>query len=157
MLAYCYLAPHIGIAVWRYEKCPAFIVGMVFALANSSIKEKIVRWHAFAGVGILLCIMNLPSGHKLDPYLYSSIMFMLMFILPYRTGVHMSTITNFFSQISLEMFIIQYIPIYLVMDHLVFDKSYSSTAIIVVLVLLLDVIIAYIINKIVKKIKGLLY
>ncbi|OWV16427.1 hypothetical protein B7990_11855 [Fibrobacter sp. UWB4] len=86
VIAYCVIAPYVGFAHWRYDKCPAFIVGMVFALANSSIKEKYVRWHAFAGVGILLCIMNLPLGHGLDPYLYSSIMFMLMFILPYREG-----------------------------------------------------------------------
>ncbi|OWV16426.1 hypothetical protein B7990_11850 [Fibrobacter sp. UWB4] len=60
----------------------------------------------------------------------------------------MSTIVSFFSQISLEMFIIQYIPIYLVMDNLAFDKSYSSTSIIVALVLLLDVFFACAVRKI---------
>lgn len=87
VLAYCYVAPYIGFFHWEYDKCPAFVVGMVFALANSSIKEKFVRWHAVIGVGILLGIMNLPLGHRLDPYIYSSIMFLLMFILQYRGGL----------------------------------------------------------------------
>ena len=151
VIAYCIVAPYIGIAHWRYDKCPAFIVGMVFALANSSIKEKFVRWHAVIGVGILLGIMNLPLGHRLDPYIYSSIMFLLMFILRYRGGAHLSIIASFFSSISLEMFIIQYIPIYLIMDYLVLEKSYVSTCIMVVAVLALDIIMAYIMHVVIKK------
>ncbi len=154
VIAYCAVAPYIGIAPWRYNKCPAFIVGMFFALMNSTIREKFVIWHIFVGASILLCLMNLPFGHRFDPYLYSSVMFLLMFILPYKGGRRMSHIVNFFSSISLEMFIIQYIPIYLVMDHLVFDKSYISTVIIVALVLLLNVILAYLINKIINKVKS---
>lgn len=150
VIAYCVIAPYIGISHWRYDKCPAFIIGMVFALTNSSIKEKFVRWHAFAGVCILLCVMNFPLGHRLDPYLYSSIMFLLMFILPYR-GAHLSIIASFFSSISLEMFIIQYIPIYLIMDYLVLEKSYVSTCIMVVAVLALDIIMAYIMHIVIKK------
>ena len=151
VIAYCIVAPYIGIAHWRYDKCPAFIVGMVFALANSSIKEKFVRWHAVIGVGILLGIMNLPLGHRLDPYIYSSIMFLLMFILQYRGGAHLSIITNFLSSISLEMFIIQYIPIYLVMDYFVFDKSYALTGVIVAFVLILDVVLALIMHFVTRK------
>ena len=159
VIAYCVIAPYIGIPHWRYDKCPAFIVGMVFALTNSSITEKFVRWHALLSaivlLGMILISFFLPFMHRLDPYLYSSLMFLFMFILRYR-GAHSSTVASFFSSISLEMFIIQYIPIYLVMDHLAFDKSYTSTAITVTLVLVLDVIFAYMMGKIVKKMKSLL-
>ena len=161
VIAYCVIAPYIGIAHWRYDKCPAFIVGMAFALLNSSIKVKFVRWQLGVTTIILLFLLFLlilQHRYMLDPYLYSSVMFLLMFVLPYRGGgARICTAVNFFSSISLEMFIIQYIPIYLVMDHLVFDKSYSSTAIIIALVLVLDVVLAYVMNKIVKKMKGLLY
>ena len=152
VLVYCVIAPYIGIAFWRYNKCPAFVIGMVFALVNSSIREKFVRWQALVCVGFFCVFINMPLGLKLDPYLYSSIMFLLMFCLPYR-GTRIGSVVNFFSSISLEMFIVQYIPIYLVMDHLVFNKSYTSTAIIIILVLLLDVFLAYVVNKIVQKLK----
>lgn len=58
-------------------------------------------------------------------------------------------IIKFFSSISLEMFIIQYIPIYFVMDHFVWDKSYISTIVIVFLVLLIDVILAYMMHRLI--------
>lgn len=160
VIAYCVIAPYIGISHWRYDKCPAFIVGMVFALTNSSITEKFVRWHALLSaivlLGMILISFFLPFMHRLDPYLYSSLMFLFMFILRHKGRAHLSIIASFFSSISLEMFIIQYIPIYLVMDHLTFDKSFTSTAMIIILVLLLDVIFAYMMSKIVKKMKSLL-
>ena len=93
VIAYCVIAPYIGISHWRYDKCPAFIIGMVFALTNcSSIKEKFVRRHVLLLVTVLLGMIFLsfyrPFIHRLDPYLYSSVMILLMFILPYGGGGH---------------------------------------------------------------------
>ena len=147
VIGYCLIAPHLGISRWRYDKCPAFIAGMIFALFDSH-KAKFVRWHVFLAIGVLLGLLSLPWGHKLDPIYYPSIIFLIMFAL--RGGnIMKSRIIKFFSSISLEMFIIQYIPIYFVMDHFVWDKSYISTIVIVFLVLLIDVILAYMMHRLI--------
>jgi len=60
---------------------------------------------------------------------------------------------SFFSSISLEMFIIQFIPIYIVTNHIVLEKNFISTLIVVPLVLVLDVLIAFVMHKMVAVIK----
>lgn len=60
---------------------------------------------------------------------------------------------SFFSSISLEMFIVQFIPIYVVTYHIVSGKNYISTLIAVPLVLVLDVLLALIMHKMIVFIK----
>lgn len=139
VIGYVLIAPHLGVSHWRYDKCPAFIVGMIFALIDKEFKLKFVRWHAFVAFGMLLCLIALRTWA--DPFFYSGGFFLTMYVLP-SWSIMTSQIIKFFSSISLEMFIIQYIPIYFVTAHIALDKSYVNTAIIVALVLLLDVILA---------------
>jgi peptidoglycan/LPS O-acetylase OafA/YrhL len=147
VIGYCFIAPHIGISHWRYDKCPAFIVGMLFAVF-CNYKVKFVRWHMLFAIIILLCMLSLPFGHKLDPLYYSSIMFLVMFILP-ECKFMSARIVKFFSSMSLEMFIIQYIPIYFIMDHFILEKSYITTLVIVFFVLVLDGCLAYLMHRVV--------
>lgn len=58
-------------------------------------------------------------------------------------------ITKFLSSISLEMFIIQYIPIYIFVNNL----NLTSTTVVVSAVIILDIIIAYLMHKAIKAIK----
>jgi len=148
VIGYCLIAPHLGVSRWRYDKCPAFIVGMLFALFDNH-KARFARWHVLLAVGILLGLLSLPWGHRLDPLYYPSIIFMMMFVLP-GGGFMKSRIVKFFSSISLEMFIIQYIPIYFIMDHFVWGESCRSTIIIILLVLLIDVLLAYVMHKLIE-------
>ena len=57
-------------------------------------------------------------------------------------------ITKFLSSISLEMFIIQYIPIYIFVNNL----NLTSTIVVVSAVIILDIIIAYLMHKAIKPI-----
>lgn len=57
-------------------------------------------------------------------------------------------ITKFLSSISLEMFIIQYIPIYIFVNNL----NLTSTTVVVSAVIILDIIIAYLMHKAIKPI-----
>lgn len=59
-------------------------------------------------------------------------------------------IVKFLSTISLEMFIIQFIPIYIMMN----DLHVKSTLLMVVGVLLLDIILAYLMHLIVRWVKS---
>lgn len=139
VMGYVWIAPHLEVSHWRYDKCPAFIVGMIFALIDKEIKLKFLRWHAFVAVGMLLSLIALRTSA--DPFFYSMAFFLIMYVLP-SWSIKTSQIIKFFSSISLEMFIIQYIPIYFVTAHIALDKSYINTAIIVALVLLLNIILA---------------
>jgi peptidoglycan/LPS O-acetylase OafA/YrhL len=71
----------------------------------------------------------------------------LMYIL---NNVKENVLVKFLSSISLEMFIIQFIPIYIMMNNL----HVKSTPVMVVLVLVLDVILAYIMHMIVQEISA---
>ena len=145
VIGYCLIAPHIGIAHWRYDKCPAFVVGMMFALFDNH-KEKFVLWQVLLAMFAFFCLLSLSFGHWLDSLCYPFIMFFIMFIFP-GGGVINNRIIKLFSSISLEMFIIQYIPIYLVMDHFPLEKSFFSTLIIIFIVLVLDVLLAYMMRR----------
>ena len=57
-------------------------------------------------------------------------------------------ITKFLSSISLEMFIIQYIPIYIFVNNL----NLTSTTVVVSAGIILDIIIAYLMHKAIKPI-----
>lgn len=151
VMGYVFIAPYLGISHWRYDKCPAFCAGMIIALFNNEIKTRLVRWHALACLILFLIVIKIPYTHFLSSVCFPTVIFFLMFLIK---DIKESRIVNFISSISLEMFIIQYIPIYIVMN----DFRISSTAIALPLVITLDIIIAYLIHLIIqpitKRIKG---
>lgn len=74
---YIIIAPLIGIESWRYTRCPAFCIGMLFGLFDNTIRTKFVRWHALIALALLVLFFIQPLGHSLDvciypiyPYLY---------------------------------------------------------------------------------------
>lgn len=151
VLAYYKIAPYVGISPWRYLRTPAFVVGMFFAYFDSFIKEKTVRWHMLVLVAVFVCMIVLSIDWRLESFCYPSIVFLLMYICP--RAVFESKFFSFFSSISLEMFIVQYIPIYFVSNHIVSSRSCYSTVVIIALVLILDVILAFAMHKLISLIQ----
>lgn len=139
VIGYVVAAPHIGIESWRYNRCPAFCVGMLFALFDSHIRTRFVRWQAFAAFIVLLAVTIYPHGHIIKPLITPAALFCLMHSLP---PFENSAIVKFLSSISLEMFIIQFIPIYVVTQ----DMGIESTPLVVALVLMMDIALAYLIH-----------
>ncbi len=145
VLAYTLIAPYIGIPFWRFRSNPGFCIGMIFAFFDEDIKRLFVRWHAIFAFCLLLTIIMLPIHPRLLPCIYSALLFLLMYII---RGAKENSVVKFLSSISLEMFIIQFIPIYVMMN----DLQVKSTIEMVLLVLSLDIILAYIMHLIVQRI-----
>lgn len=145
VLAYTLIAPYLGISLWRYRSNPGFCVGMIFALFDDNIKRKIVSWQAILALCLVFTIIRLPISTRLLPCLYPTVLFLLMYVL---SGVKENIFVKFLSSISLEMFIIQFIPIYIMMN----DLQVKSTIEMVLLVLGLDIILAYIMHMLVQRI-----
>lgn len=145
VLAYTFIASYMGIPIWRYRSNPAFCVGMIFALFDESIKVKFVRWQAVLALCIVFAIIKLPISTRLLPCLYPTDFFLLMYIL---RGFKENILVKFLSSISLEMYIIQFIPIYIMMNNL----HVKSTIEMVLLVIGIDIIIAYPMHLLVQSI-----
>ena len=145
VLAYTLIAPYLEISFWRFRSCPGFCVGMIFALFDDNIKRRFVRWQAILALCFVFAIIRLPIPSCLLSCLYPTALFLLMYIM---SGVKENVLVKFLSSISLEMFIIQFIPIYILMN----DLHVVSTPVMVLLVLLLDIILAYIMHVTVRRI-----
>ena len=148
--AYCLLTPTLGIESWRYNRCPAFCIGMIFALCDKYIRSRFVRRHILLVLFFLICIYPLRYSihwriYSFLPLYYATIFFLFMYIIG---NVKQLRITKFLSSISLEMFIIQYIPIYIFVNNL----NLTSTTVVVSVVIILDIIIAYLMHKAIKPI-----
>lgn len=143
--AYYVLAPKFDVAPWRYGRCPAFCVGMFFALYEKEIMERVRFWMACLAFIIGLCVFPLmirvPALNFWMAMAYYPIMtFLFLCLLP---DFMVSSATKFFSNISMEMYILQYIPIYLVIN----DFCITNTFIAMPLVLAIDVALAFVVNK----------
>lgn len=146
VIGYVVVAPHVGIEPWRYNRCPAFCVGMIFALYDNYIRTHFVRWQALAAFIVLLAVTIYPHGHIIKPLITPATLFCLMYCLPSSGN---SAIVKFLSSISLEMFIIQFIPIYVVTQ----DMGIRNTIAVVGLVLLMDIALAYLIHISLKRVR----
>lgn len=142
VIGYRIAAPYLGVEVWSYERCPAFCLGMMFALLDNFFRTKLMRWHFLVGIGVLLC---LPKNNVMSPFIYPAIVFMIMYVIGSFKEIRL---VSFMSSISLEMFIVQS----LLMDIVIKDMHITSTIPVVVLVLVLDIILAYMVNKLVNRI-----
>lgn len=145
VMGYVLIAPHIGIEMHRYNRCPAFCVGMFFALYDERIRSRYVRWHALVVLLILMAFFCQPHGHSLDSLAYPVALFTLMYLIK---DVKELRIVRFLSSISMEMFIIQFLPIYLAIN----DLKLTSTVAVVTFVLVLDVMLAYVMHVLIKSI-----
>ena len=146
VMAYVMIAPHIGIEWHRYFRCPAFCVGMFFALYDERIRKRYVRWHALVVLLFLAVFFVQPHDHRLDPVIYPVALFALMYLIK---DVKECGAVKFLSSISMEMFIIQYLPIYIAVN----DLHLTSTVAVVVLVLSTDILLAYVMHLSIKHIQ----
>lgn len=156
IFAYCFIAPRIGVESWRYNRCPGFCIGALMALANSTIIERFNKKHIFCLLSMLFiatCFILKFSMVKLfSPVVYSMallFLFLSMYLFDLPKCLKESKIINFISSISLEMFIIQYIALYVVVD----DLAIKSTWFAIVLVFVIDIACAYLMNFMVKRIR----
>lgn len=143
VMAYCLIAPKIGIEYWRYARCPAFCIGMLAAVFADRILRKVRLWQM---VIALVCMSLLfpfyyNRSDVVAPLLVPVLFFIVMFLLPEIRSYRLS---RFISSISLEMFIIQYIPIYIFMDNL----HVESPAVMVTATLILDIVLAYLLSRV---------
>lgn len=142
VLAYCVIAPRIGVECWRYNRCPAFCVGMTFALFDKYMKSYFVKWQVFVLIFVFILLFPFRAMMELLPSLYyATLFFLVMYIVP---NVREYKLPNFISSISLEIFIIQYIAIYLIIN----DLHLKQTGEVVIGVILVDIFIACIMYKI---------
>lgn len=144
VILYCFVARHMGISPHRYSRCPGFMIGMFMALLSGAIRQNLNRGHILAMIG-LLAISIKTGPYNIAPYFYTTIVFLIMYIM---RPLKEFGIVKFLSSISLEMFIIQYIWIYIA----VFDLHIVSSWGIVAVVITGDVITAYFLHLIIKKI-----
>ena len=131
-------------AEYRYKRCPSFCVGMIFALFDEVIRKRFVRWQILLALLLLIIMINF-SHLPLNPLFYSSILFLSMYAIK---DIKEMRIVKFISSISLEMFIIQYIPI----NTIICDFHFKSTFIVIILVITHDIILAYIMHRIISTI-----
>lgn len=143
VMTYVLIAPYLGFESHRYNRCPSFCIGMLFALYNDQIKSKFVRWHAWGALLILLALIGLRLGHCLDTIIYPIALFVIVYLFK---GSRELRITKFLSSISMEMFIIQFLPIYIAIN----DLHLTSTIGVVVFVLVVDVMLAYVMHLLIK-------
>ena len=150
VLAYCLVAPQIGIEFWRYFRCPGFCVGMVFALCDKYIRNRMVLWHML----LILSICFILKFHnlipiKIEPIFWPAILFIILYMIK---PIKEFKLIKFLSSISLEMFIIQFIPIYILTN----DFKAETTTIVVLGVLILDIFFAFALHKLVLKFRPFL-
>lgn len=145
VIGYVVVAPRIGIEPWRYDRCPAFCVGMFFALFDGHIRTRFVRWQALAAFIALFALTVFPHGHIIKPLITPAALFCLMYSLP---SFDDTAIVKFLSSISLEMFIMQFIPIYVVTQ----DLGVRNTFAVVGLVLLMDIALAHVVHISLKRV-----
>ena len=146
VMAYVIIAPHIGISPWRYLRCPAFCVGAFCALYDEIIRAYFKRWHVLLALGLLCIFFMQPHLRYLDPLCSAATIFLVMYLLP---PLKEFRIVRFLSSISLEMFIIQFLPIYFCMNVL----GITNTAIMIPSVLTLDILLAHLMHKLIKRIR----
>ena len=94
---------------------------------------------------VLFALTVFPHGHIIKPLITPAAIFCLMYCLPSSDN---SAIVKFLSSISLEMFIMQFIPIYVVTQ----DMGVRNTFAVVGLVLLMDIALAYLVHISLKSI-----
>lgn len=145
VLAYTWIAPRIGIPFWRYRSNPGFCVGMIFALFDENIRRTFVRWQVFLVLCAILAVIKLHLPHFPISCLFPFAMFLLMYMVK---GLKENIIVRFLSSISLEMYIIQCIPIYILMN----DIQVKSTVEMVCLTIVLDVILAYLMHLLIQRV-----
>lgn len=144
IMGYRFIAPHIGIETWRYERCPGFCIGAIFAFLNKPILDNLKKWH------ILLLIMVCLALRNYIEFLYYSdfviLFFLVMYFVPVPVFVENLKIVKFISSISFELYIFQFIPIYIVAN----DFGINSAVLAVCTVIFLDIAIAYVMHKLNK-------
>lgn len=144
VMAYYFVAPHIGVEFWRYQRCPAFCMGLIVALFNEKILHHFKCWHILV-LGSVLCAFKLKfTAFFMNPILYPILFFSAMYVI---RNIREMFVVKKLSSISLELYIVQCIPIRVVME----DLGVSNTLAAVALVLLFDIVLAILVHIFVLK------
>lgn len=141
---YAIVAVKFDLPRWCWARSASFCVGLFVALFDGDIRKRFVWWHA--GVAALLMLLMLPFMFqtgvmlKLSSIFFPALLFLILYITP---DLPNSTSIKFLSGISLEMYLVQYLPIRITLNHL----HLTSPLLAVVVTLTLDILLAFLINK----------
>lgn len=156
VLGYCWIAPKIGVEPWRWNRCPGFCIGAIIALCNQTILEKSKKWHILlslvvvvlgASIAIKCRVIGMFSNITYILGVFS--LFGIMYLIDLPDCIKKSKVVEYISSISLEMFIIQSIALYVVVN----DFQVSSTIPAVIAVFAIDIACASIMHYLVKRIR----
>lgn len=138
---YYYIANYCDISPWRFLRTPAFCVGMFFGLFDAQICKKMKIHHCI--LGIIICVLgNRISG--MQPIFSSILLFLIIYIVP---SLPNCSFVNRLSSISLELYIFQYIPIYLIVEQ----SLITSPVVVILSVIICDIILASIMHTAIKR------
>lgn len=147
IIAYRLIAPNIGVEYWRYDRCPGFCIGAIFALCDKLILTNVKKWHLILSImGCLIIRLFFTDLH------YPSIIilvFTALYLIKIPTIIAESKIVRFFSSISFELYIFQFIPIYIVSKDL--NITNAPTAICFIFVM--NIVLATVVHKFINLIK----
>lgn len=139
--------------VFRYSRSPGFIIGMFFALYNDYIRSHFVKWQIMLVLGVMLLLFLLfkyPVASVFRHsfvfyYLFTIAFFLLMYVI---RDVKETGITKYLSSISLEMWLVQFLPIYIVTN----DMHLTGLPR-VLLIIVFDILLASLLHKTVEPLK----
>lgn len=139
VLVFCYyvVAIKTGVSYWRYYRCPAFAVGMFFGCFDDRIRKILSPFGAVVMILFMLLLTHYFS--ILEPMTWAAILFFVIYIIKQVPNLK---IVHYLSKMSLEMFIIQSIPISFVIDNI----HITNTCIVAPFVIALDILLAQILQ-----------
>lgn len=152
VLAYILVLRELSWASWLYNRCFPFCVGMFFALYDSKIRSVFVQWQVLTllalnvliviALGLLFYVLrfSFPFSTCFFSIFVGIALFLFLYSIP---PISESRIIRFFSSISLEMYILQYIAIALIVQVI----GINSFILALPFIFLIDILIAYPIHK----------
>lgn len=155
VFAYVVILRSLSFPGWSHSRCLPFCIGMFFALYDSKICRVLVRWQLFgllalffiftAVLGVEFCVLRatFPFLIYICSLSFGVLFFLLLYSIP---SIPESRFVKFISSISLEMYILQHIPIFLFVGILCIHSFYLA----ILPILALDILLAYFVQKVDK-------
>lgn len=136
--AYCILAQHFGVSPWRWNRCPAFCIGLLFGYYDEQIRSHL-NW-LFTLVLIILLLLVPPFRWFVQPLTQGATFFLVVYLVK---RVPDNAVIRFMSAVSLDMFIIQSLAI----DLVILNIAITNTIVVVPFVLVLDILFGIVMHR----------
>lgn len=146
VLAYFIVFRHLGFQDYLYFRCPAFCAGMFCAMFENKIKQKLRILHCLAILFLCLTIFATHLLRDFESIIWAIILFTSMYLIK---DLNENKVIQFFSSISYEMYIVQFLPISIILN----DLKIQQMNIALPLIITSDIILAYIMHRAIEKAK----